>query len=262
MRPRPVTRVRVVQTPSSLKFVGRATFEGITGAPVLVDEFEPDPARGSYPGRAAARPRADQPPRAGAALRRLLRRAGDRQHDRQAGRRPRRQSRQRRLSRPDEPVRDRRSGDEQPHVRARRPRRRTSRRWPSAARASSIPAPGALASRGEWGVGRLAEPVDAAGGDRGGRARRPAAARRQQHPDHRRRHARAARRGALPRQPLQRPDGLRARRRGGAARRRRDRDRRQHRAAAQRRASSTSTSRRRSSCATRRSSGCRVATRC
>jgi phosphopantothenoylcysteine decarboxylase/phosphopantothenate--cysteine ligase len=42
--------VRVVQTPASLNFVGRATFEGITGAPVLVDEFEPDPARGAFPG--------------------------------------------------------------------------------------------------------------------------------------------------------------------------------------------------------------------
>src|ERR671918_291553 len=42
--------VRVIQTPASLKFVGRATFEGITGAPVLVDEFEPDPARGAFPG--------------------------------------------------------------------------------------------------------------------------------------------------------------------------------------------------------------------
>jgi phosphopantothenoylcysteine decarboxylase / phosphopantothenate---cysteine ligase len=29
--------VRVVQTPASLNFVGRATFEGITGAPGLVD---------------------------------------------------------------------------------------------------------------------------------------------------------------------------------------------------------------------------------
>lgn len=36
--------VRVVQTPASLNFVGRATFEGITGAPVLVEEFEPDPS--------------------------------------------------------------------------------------------------------------------------------------------------------------------------------------------------------------------------
>jgi phosphopantothenoylcysteine decarboxylase / phosphopantothenate---cysteine ligase len=42
--------VRVLQTPASLNFVGRATFEGITGAPVLVDEFERDPARGAFPG--------------------------------------------------------------------------------------------------------------------------------------------------------------------------------------------------------------------
>src|SRR3954451_21482767 len=42
--------VRVVQTQNSLEFVGRATFEGITGAPVLVGEFERDPARGAFPG--------------------------------------------------------------------------------------------------------------------------------------------------------------------------------------------------------------------
>jgi phosphopantothenoylcysteine decarboxylase/phosphopantothenate--cysteine ligase len=42
--------VRVVQTPASERFVGRATFEGITGAPVLTEEFEPDPARGAFPG--------------------------------------------------------------------------------------------------------------------------------------------------------------------------------------------------------------------
>jgi phosphopantothenoylcysteine decarboxylase / phosphopantothenate---cysteine ligase len=42
--------VRVVQTEAAERFVGRATFEGITGAPVLVGEFEPDPARGAYPG--------------------------------------------------------------------------------------------------------------------------------------------------------------------------------------------------------------------
>src|ERR1700751_2802580 len=42
--------VRVIQTPTSERFVGRASFEGITGAPVLRSEFEPDPARGSYPG--------------------------------------------------------------------------------------------------------------------------------------------------------------------------------------------------------------------
>jgi phosphopantothenoylcysteine decarboxylase/phosphopantothenate--cysteine ligase len=42
--------MRVVQTPASLNFVERATFEAVTGAPVLVDEFEPDPARGAFPG--------------------------------------------------------------------------------------------------------------------------------------------------------------------------------------------------------------------
>ncbi|HYI81318.1 MAG TPA: bifunctional phosphopantothenoylcysteine decarboxylase/phosphopantothenate--cysteine ligase CoaBC [Thermoleophilaceae bacterium] len=42
--------VRVVQTPASLGFVGRATFEGVTGGPVLVDEFEADPSRGAFPG--------------------------------------------------------------------------------------------------------------------------------------------------------------------------------------------------------------------
>jgi phosphopantothenoylcysteine decarboxylase/phosphopantothenate--cysteine ligase len=45
--------VRVVQTEAAERFVGRATFEGITGAPVLVDEFERDPARGAYPGEPA-----------------------------------------------------------------------------------------------------------------------------------------------------------------------------------------------------------------
>src|SRR4051794_15627655 len=45
--------VRVIQTPASLKFVGKATFEGVTGAPVLVEEFERDPARGAFPGEPA-----------------------------------------------------------------------------------------------------------------------------------------------------------------------------------------------------------------
>src|SRR2546423_9684557 len=42
--------VRVVETEAAERFVGRASFEGITGAPVLVGEFDPDPARGAYPG--------------------------------------------------------------------------------------------------------------------------------------------------------------------------------------------------------------------
>jgi phosphopantothenoylcysteine decarboxylase/phosphopantothenate--cysteine ligase len=42
--------IRVIQTPTSERFVGRASFEAITGGPALSSEFEPDPARGSYPG--------------------------------------------------------------------------------------------------------------------------------------------------------------------------------------------------------------------
>ncbi|HYH57862.1 MAG TPA: bifunctional phosphopantothenoylcysteine decarboxylase/phosphopantothenate--cysteine ligase CoaBC [Thermoleophilaceae bacterium] len=45
--------VRVVQTPTAQRFVGAATFEGIAGAPVLTGEFERDPARGAYPGEPA-----------------------------------------------------------------------------------------------------------------------------------------------------------------------------------------------------------------
>src|SRR3954454_15364345 len=44
--------VRVVQTPASERFVGRASFAGLTGAPVLIDEFERDPARGAFPDQA------------------------------------------------------------------------------------------------------------------------------------------------------------------------------------------------------------------
>lgn len=44
--------VRVVQTPASERFVGRASFEGITGSPVVVDRFAIDPAAGVFPGDA------------------------------------------------------------------------------------------------------------------------------------------------------------------------------------------------------------------
>jgi phosphopantothenoylcysteine decarboxylase / phosphopantothenate---cysteine ligase len=42
--------VRVVQTPASRRFVGEASFAALSGAPVLVSEFQRDPARGSFPG--------------------------------------------------------------------------------------------------------------------------------------------------------------------------------------------------------------------
>jgi phosphopantothenoylcysteine decarboxylase/phosphopantothenate--cysteine ligase len=37
-------------TPAATRFVGAASFEGIVGAPVLIDEFERDPLRGTFPG--------------------------------------------------------------------------------------------------------------------------------------------------------------------------------------------------------------------
>jgi phosphopantothenoylcysteine decarboxylase/phosphopantothenate--cysteine ligase len=45
--------VRVIQTPTSRRFVGVASLVGITGAPVLCGEFETDPMRGAYPGEPA-----------------------------------------------------------------------------------------------------------------------------------------------------------------------------------------------------------------
>jgi phosphopantothenoylcysteine decarboxylase/phosphopantothenate--cysteine ligase len=45
--------VRVIQTEASLRFVGAASFEGVTGAPVLVDQWARDPARGAFPDQPA-----------------------------------------------------------------------------------------------------------------------------------------------------------------------------------------------------------------
>src|SRR5687768_7569139 len=42
--------VRVVQTLNAARFVGAASFAGITGAPVLTTEWEDDPLRGAFPG--------------------------------------------------------------------------------------------------------------------------------------------------------------------------------------------------------------------
>ena len=42
--------VRVLMTETATRFVGAASFEGIVGAPVLINEFERDPMRGAFPG--------------------------------------------------------------------------------------------------------------------------------------------------------------------------------------------------------------------
>jgi len=44
--------VRVIQTDNSQRFVGAASFAAITGAPVLTTEWERDPARGAFPDQA------------------------------------------------------------------------------------------------------------------------------------------------------------------------------------------------------------------
>jgi phosphopantothenoylcysteine decarboxylase / phosphopantothenate---cysteine ligase len=46
--------VRVVQTPTSKRFVGAASFAALSGAPVLSSEFEHDPARGAFRDQALA----------------------------------------------------------------------------------------------------------------------------------------------------------------------------------------------------------------
>ena len=46
--------VRVLMTETATRFVGAASFEGIVGAPVLINEFERDPMRGAFPGEDVA----------------------------------------------------------------------------------------------------------------------------------------------------------------------------------------------------------------
>ena len=68
--------VRVVQTEASTRFVGTASFAGITGAPVLRHRVGARPDAGRVPRRPGARARAALAPRAGRAGRRLPDRAG------------------------------------------------------------------------------------------------------------------------------------------------------------------------------------------
>ena len=150
--------VRVVQTPASLRFVGAASFAALSGAPVLVGEFERDPARGAFPDQ--------QPPPhepishlelvrnadlyliAPASANTIAKLAGGLADNLLGSCRARRHL----------PAR-RRARDEQPHVRAPRHAGQPWRRCASAACTWSSPTSGRLASKGEEGVGRLAEPA-------------------------------------------------------------------------------------------------------
>ena len=242
--------VRVIQTPASQRFVGAASFAALTGAPVLSDEFERDPARGAFPGQAA--PDHDPlshlelvanadilvvAPATANTLAKLAAGLADNLLTSAA-------------------------------LAARCPLlvapAMNNHMWEHPATQANVatlrargavvlePGAGRLASEGEAGrraparaprAARGDRGADAAGGVRSGaRPRRPARAR------HRRRHARADRRRALRRQPLLGPDGLRARERGGGAGRARHRHRGERRAARETRTSPTSTSRPRPSC--------------
>ena len=142
--------MRVIQTEASQRFVGAASFAGITGAPVLITEWEPDPLRGAFPG---------DPPPAHAPLSHLelvetadvfAIAPGAREHARQARGRPGGQPAVRGGARVPAPAR-RRPGDERRDVRA--PRHAGEPRDAARARGRrcSSPAPARSARRGSGG---------------------------------------------------------------------------------------------------------------
>ena len=108
--------VRVVQTPDQRSASsGAASFAALTGAPVLTDEFERDPARGAFPDQ----PAPEHDPLSHLELVRnadvLVIAPASGEHDRQARPRPGRQPADERGARRDLPG-GRRARDEQPHV--------------------------------------------------------------------------------------------------------------------------------------------------
>ena len=210
--------VRVIQTEASTRFVGTASFAGITGAPVLVTEWEPDPLRGAFPGDPAPEhaplshlelvERADAFLIAPASANTLAKLAGGHADNlltaaALACRRP--------LI-----VAPAMNGAMYEHPATQDNLARLRERGVARARAGHRLARLARRVRDR----PAARAARAARRVRGRAARRPRA-RRPEGPRHRRRHARADRRRALRRQPLVRPHGLRARRGGRAPRRRR-----------------------------------------
>ena len=208
--------VRVVQTPASLQFVGRATFEGVTGAPVLVDEFEPDPARGAFPGDPALDhnpishlelvARCDVLVVAPASANTVAKLAHG-------------------LA--DNLLTSAALANTAPLVLA--PAMNTHMYEHPATQANLEllrsrgarivdPGTGRLASKGEWGVGRLAEPPEILAAVEAALGIRTSLTRRDARPGHGRRDPRADRLGSLRGQPLVGPDGSGARGGGCAAR--------------------------------------------
>ena len=151
--------MRVIQTEASTRFVGTASFAAITGAPVLITEWEPDALRGAFPGDPAPEhaplshlalvERADLFLIAPASANTIAKLAHG----------ARRQPAHRRRARVPATA-DRRSGHERCDVRARRDAARTSQTLRDRGVEVLEPGTGALGSPGEWGVGRLPEPAE------------------------------------------------------------------------------------------------------
>ena len=138
--------MRVIQTEASTRFVGTASFAAITGAPVLITEWEPDALRGAFPGDPAPEhaplshlalvERADLfliAPASANTIAKLAHGARRQPADHRRARVP--------------AAADRRAGDERRDVRARGDAARTSRRCASAASRCSSPAPARSARR-------------------------------------------------------------------------------------------------------------------
>ena len=202
--------VRVVQTPSAQRFVGAASFAGITGAPVLTTRVGGRPAARRLPGRPRARRTrrsatsswSSAPtcsPIAPASANTIAKLAGGHADNlltaaALACRRPL-------IVAPAMNA----AMYEHPATQANLARLRE--------RGAIVlePGTGSLASLGEQGIGRLPEPPELLAAIERALSHSRALDGLQR-ARHRRRHARADRRRALRRQPLERPDGLRARR--------------------------------------------------
>ena len=149
--------VRVVQTEASTRFVGPASFAGVTGAPVLVTEWEPDPLRGVFPGD----PQPEHAPLSHLALVEhadvfLIAPATAHTVAKLATAR-RQPADRRRAGMP--ATADRRSGHEQRDVRA--PATQDNLATLRARGVTVLePGTGALGSPGEFGIGRLPEPPE------------------------------------------------------------------------------------------------------
>ena len=224
--------VRVVQTDTSTRFVGTASFAALTGAPVLTSEFERDPARGAFPGQ---EPPDHDPlnhlelvrnadayliaPASANTIAKLAAGLADNLLTSAA------------LAATCPVLVAPAMNDAMYEHAATRANLDTLRaRGVDGARARGRGA----RLRGRVGGGAPTRAAGAAGGRRGGRPeRRPAVDGRAAGPGDRGRHAGADRLGALHRQPILGPHGLRAGRRGRPPRRRGHGDRRQRRAAAQ-----------------------------